>query len=100
MAQLRQGGSLDLADPLPGEVEGGADLLQRAGFAPVQTEAEAQDLPLALTQRRQKAVDLAASMASATRSNGVGALASATTSPSSVSPSLPTGVARLTGSAT
>src|SRR5207248_3197641 len=53
VTQLRHRPGLDLADPLPGEVEVLADLLQGAGLTPVQPEAQRQDLALALVERGQ-----------------------------------------------
>src|SRR5688500_12214675 len=58
VAELGHGPGLDLADALPGEVELVAHLLQRAGLAPVEAEAQAQDLALALAQGGQQAGQL------------------------------------------
>ena len=58
MAQLRHGPGLNLADALPGQVEVLAHLFQRPGFAPVQAEAQAQDLPLTLVEGGEEAPDL------------------------------------------
>src|SRR5215218_6488802 len=58
VAQLRHGPRLDLADPLAGEVEVLANLFESAGLAPVEPEAELQDLPLAIVERGQEPVDL------------------------------------------
>src|SRR5438067_4603256 len=58
VAQLRHGPGLDLADALAGEVEVLPDLFERAGLAPVEPEAEPQDLARPLVQRGQKAGDL------------------------------------------
>ena len=55
MAQLRHGPSLDLADPLPGEVEVLPDLFEGAGLAAVEAEAELQDLALPIVQRGEEA---------------------------------------------
>jgi len=48
VAQLRHGPGLDLADPLPGEVEVLADLFERPRLAAIEAEAETKDLALAL----------------------------------------------------
>ena len=58
VAQLRHRPRLDLADALPGQVEVLAHLLERPGLAPVQPEAQAQDLTLPLVERREQAADL------------------------------------------
>src|SRR5664280_752651 len=50
MPELRHGPGLDLADPLAGQVEVLADLLERAGLAPIEAEAQTQDLPLAFVE--------------------------------------------------
>src|SRR5579859_2698176 len=48
VAQLGDGPGLDLADPLPGEVEVAPDLLEGAGLPAVEAEAETDDLALAV----------------------------------------------------
>src|SRR5271165_495701 len=58
VTQLGHGPGLDLTDPLPGQVEVLADLLEGPGLAPVEPEAQAQDLALALVERREEAPDL------------------------------------------
>src|SRR5436309_15473309 len=59
MAQLRHGPGLDLADPLGREVDVGADLVERTGLAPVQAEAQTQDLLLPARELGQHLLDLA-----------------------------------------
>ena len=58
VAQLRHRPGLDLADPLTGQVEVLADLFERAGLAPVEAEAQLEDLLLTGVERRQQAADL------------------------------------------
>src|SRR4051812_3695235 len=58
VAQLAHRPGFDLADPLTGQVEVLADLFQRARLAAVEAEAELQDLPLTLVERRQQPGDL------------------------------------------
>src|SRR4029079_17154265 len=58
VAQLAHRPCLDLADALAGEVEVLPDLLQRAWLAAVETEAQLEDLPLALVERGEQAGDL------------------------------------------
>ena len=48
VAELAQGFGLDLAHPLPGDVELPAQLFQRPGAAILQTEAEATSSPNSL----------------------------------------------------
>src|SRR5713101_3373025 len=52
---------LDLADPLAGDTEGAADLLERLWLTTMEAEAELDYLALALGQRRQRLLDLRAS---------------------------------------
>ena len=52
---LRHRPGLDLADPLAGEVEGVAHLLEGAGLAAVEAVAQAQDLALALVEVQRAA---------------------------------------------
>src|ERR1700677_1721622 len=59
MAELRHSSSLDLADPLPGQAEMLPDLVEGARLAPVQPEAQPEDLPLTLVQGDQHLGDLA-----------------------------------------
>ena len=54
MAQLAHRPGLDLADPLAGQVEVLTDRSQRPRLAPVEPEAQRQDLPLALIERGQQ----------------------------------------------
>ena len=54
VAQLRHGPGLDLADALTGEVEVLAHLFEGAGLAPVEAEAQLQDLALALVERAEQ----------------------------------------------
>src|SRR5437899_5805421 len=56
--KLRHGPGLDLADALTGELERLAHLFERAGLAAVETEAQAQDLALAVGERLEETVDL------------------------------------------
>src|SRR5437588_6009932 len=58
VAQLRHGPGLDLADALAGQVEVLADLLERAGLAAVEAEAQLEDLALPLVERGQQPGDL------------------------------------------
>ncbi len=58
MAQLAHCTGLDLTDALTGEVERLADFLQRARLAAVETEAQREDLSLALVERCEQARDL------------------------------------------
>src|SRR5579872_2920672 len=53
MAQLRHGAGLDLADPLAGETEADADLLEGARFAAVEAKPEPDDLPFPLIEADQ-----------------------------------------------
>ena len=50
MAKLRHRSGLDLTNALASEVEVLADLLQRAGFSAIESEAELEDLALALVE--------------------------------------------------
>src|SRR3954463_12560232 len=59
VAQLRQRLGLDLADPLAGETELLADLVERAWLTVSQAEAQCHDRGLALRQRLEHAVELA-----------------------------------------
>src|SRR3954451_21525543 len=59
VAQLRQRLGLDLADPLAGETELLADLVERARLAVGETEAQSDDRGLPLRQRLEHAVELA-----------------------------------------
>src|SRR3954454_19220034 len=59
-AELRHRLRLDLADPLPREAEALADLLEGAGLAAVEAEAEPQDLALALVEGPEQALAPAA----------------------------------------
>src|SRR5229473_7856571 len=52
---------LDLADPLAGDTEGAADLLERLWLTAMEAEAELDYLALALGQRGQRLLDLRAS---------------------------------------
>src|SRR6266508_963667 len=52
---------LDLADPLAGDTEGAADLLERLWLTAMEAEAELDYLALALGQRGQRVLDLRAS---------------------------------------
>ncbi len=58
MTQLAQCLGLDLADPLAGDVELLANLLQRAGSAVLQPEPELQHAPLTTGQRVQHRLHL------------------------------------------
>src|SRR2546427_3730421 len=58
VAQLAEGLGLDLADPLPGDVELLADLLERSGPAILQAEPELQDAPLPAGQGVQHGLHL------------------------------------------
>ena len=58
VAQLRHGAGLDLADALTGEVEVLADLFEGAGLAPVEAEAQLEDLALTLVERAEQPGDL------------------------------------------
>ena len=58
MAELAQGLGLDLADPLPGQTEPLADLLQGALVAVDQSEAELEHAPLARPKRVEDVLDL------------------------------------------
>src|SRR5579859_7809324 len=53
VAQLGHGPGFDLADALPSQAEVFADLVEGAGLTPVETEAQSQDLPLALVEGDQ-----------------------------------------------
>src|SRR5688572_15494284 len=55
VAELAHRPGLDLADPLACEVEVLADLFECARLAAVESEAELEDLALALVERRQQA---------------------------------------------
>src|SRR5262249_45031111 len=54
VAQLRHRPGLDLADPLTREVEVLPHLLERPRLAPVEAEAQREDLTLALVERREQ----------------------------------------------
>src|SRR4051794_34969240 len=54
VTQLRHRPGLDLADALPGEVKVLPHLFERPRLAPVETEAEGEDLALALVERGQQ----------------------------------------------
>src|SRR5271169_2494422 len=58
MPELAHRARLDLADALAREVEVLADLLEGARLAAVEAEAQAQDLALALVERREQPADL------------------------------------------
>ena len=58
VAELAHRTRLDLADALAGEVEVLADLFERAGLAPVESEPQSQDLTLALVERSEQLLDL------------------------------------------
>src|SRR5580658_9052381 len=51
--QLGHGPGLDLTNPLPGQAEVLAHLVEGAGLAPVEAKAQPEDLPLALVQGDQ-----------------------------------------------
>src|SRR6266508_2186140 len=51
---------LDLADPLAGDTEGAADLLERPRLTAIEAEAQLDDASLALGQRGQRVLDLRA----------------------------------------
>src|SRR5215213_88397 len=57
VAESAQGLLLDLPDPLAGDAEQAANLLERHRLGTIQTEIEAQNLGLALLQRRQHFLD-------------------------------------------
>src|SRR5207247_3100860 len=54
----RQRSGRELANPRPAEVHELAHLVGRAGLAPVETEAQAQDPPLPLVEDREELLDL------------------------------------------
>src|SRR5207248_9722812 len=54
VAQLRHRTRLDLADALPRQVEVLADLFERPRLSAVETEAQGENLALALVERRQQ----------------------------------------------
>ena len=56
--QLRHGSRFDLADPLAGQPEAEADLVQRLGFAVVEPEAQPDDPPLPLVEQLEEPGDL------------------------------------------
>jgi hypothetical protein len=56
--KLGHGPGLDLAYPLAGQAEMLGDLVEGAGLAPVQAEAQPEDLPLALVEGDEHLVDL------------------------------------------
>ena len=57
VAQLGERLGLDLADPLAGDAELAADLLERLGLAAVEAEAQPHDLLLALGQLAEHVAD-------------------------------------------
>src|SRR3954447_26848960 len=57
LLQLADGFGLDLANPLAGDLEDVADFFQRVAVAVPQTVAELNDLPLAIAQALEHAVD-------------------------------------------
>ncbi len=59
VTQLGHGPRLDLTDPFPGQAEVLAHLVEGPGLTPVEAEAQAQDLPLALVEGHEHLVDLA-----------------------------------------
>src|SRR3954469_20058736 len=58
VAQLAHRPGLDLADPLTGQVEVLADLLERPRLAAVEAEAQGEDVPLPLVERGEELLDL------------------------------------------
>ena len=75
VAELRHGPDLDLTDPLAGQLELRADLLEGPGFTPVQSVAQSQHLALALLEPGEQVVDrgLANAMAHLLSKDDVGA---------------------------
>jgi hypothetical protein len=53
VAQLGHGPRFDLAYPLSGEVEVGADIVEGAGLAAVESETQPKDLALALVEHEE-----------------------------------------------
>jgi hypothetical protein len=98
VAESGEGFGLDLADPLAGEVEPHADLVEGLGFAVVEAEPQTDDEPLALAERREELVISCGSRACRAAAAGWTADGSATTSPSSSSPWALSGADRLIGS--
>src|SRR5581483_10572988 len=60
MLELLEGVVLDLADPLAGDAEGAADLLERARLAAEQPVAKLDHLTLALRERVEGVLDVLA----------------------------------------
>src|SRR5205085_6457719 len=58
--ELLQRVVLDLADPLAGDAEGAADLLERARLLTLEPEPKLDHLPLARRERGERVVDVAA----------------------------------------
>src|SRR4029077_17810876 len=56
--ELRHRPCLDLADALAGQLEALADLFEGPGLATMKSETQSQDVPFALVERSEKAVDL------------------------------------------
>ena len=58
MTEFRHRTRFDLADPLSGQREEGADLFERARLAPVEAEAQLENLSFALVERFEEMGDL------------------------------------------
>ena len=58
VAQLAHRAGLDLSNALSREVERLADFFERARLAAVETEAQGENLALALVERREQTIDL------------------------------------------
>jgi len=58
VAETCQRAGLDLADPLPAEVDQLADLVGGAGLATVEPEAQREDVALTLVEHREELLDL------------------------------------------
>ena len=100
VAQLRHRAGLDLTDPLAGEVEVLADLLERARLTTVETEAQGDDPAARASSSPMSSFSTSAgSSAVAAASNGDAAPRSSTRSPSTASPSSLNGCSSDSGSA-
>ena len=58
VAEAGEGPGLDLADPLPAQVDQLADLVGGAGLAAVEAEAQREDVALTLVEHREQLLDL------------------------------------------
>jgi hypothetical protein len=58
LAKFDKGALLDLADPFPAQMALDADLVERAGLAPIETEAKPQHQPFSVVEAPEEGVEL------------------------------------------